>query len=70
VLAISDGGYAIGVRRTNISDKCSHWRPTNLPRPTEEEIEVKEIEAAWSNDHDLDSFKAGWLAHKSKTAKP
>ena len=53
--------------------KITHWKRTNLPppkEPTSEEIEAKEIEAAWDKDHDLDSFKAGWLAHKSKTAKP
>ena len=48
----------------------THWRRTNLPQPTAEEIEEKEIQTAWDNDHDLDSFKAGWLACKSKLKTP
>jgi hypothetical protein len=44
----------------------THWRRTNLPQPTEEEIEAKEIEVAWNRDYDLDSFKAGYLAARDK----
>jgi len=51
-------------------DRGTHWRRTNLPQPTAEEIEAKEINDAWDTDHEFNSFKAGWIAHKSKTAKP
>ena len=75
VFVISDSGYAIGIRRINMNPvNHSHWRRTNLPRPTEAEIEEKEIRAAYEDDDSVgltfDSFKVGWLAHKSKTAKP
>ena len=74
VFVISDSGYAIGIRRANMNPtNHSHWRRTNLPQPTAEEIEAKEIRAAYEADdgaYPFGSFKAGWLAHKSKTAKP
>ena len=70
VFVISDSGYAIGIRRANMNPtNHSHWRRTNLPQPTAEEIEAKEIDAACDGVYSFDSFKAGWLAHKSKTAK-
>lgn len=68
VVIEKEGAASCGWDRTH-GYGITHWRRTNLPIPTEAEIEAKEINDACGGVYSFDSFKAGWLAYKSKTAK-